>query len=99
MITRLYTGPKDTSIFNHLVTEPYKNIMKNNINMEDSFNSIEISIQKVLNEPNTALFWYLEDVVSEKYKCLVRLIYYKKKESKLAVTTLIKDKKLMKHIL
>ena len=98
MITRLYTGPKDSSIFNHLVTEPYKNIMKNNINMEDSFNSIEISIQKVLNEPNTALFWYLEDVVSEKYKCLVRLIY-NKKESKLAVTTYIKDKKLMQHIL
>ena len=79
LLGRLYTGPKDSAIFNLLASEPYKNIMIKNIIIEESFHSTEISIQKVLNEPNTALFWYLEDVVSEKYKCLVRLIYYKKK--------------------
>ena len=71
MITRLYTGPKDTSIFNHLATEPYKNIMENNINKEEAFNPTDISIQKVLNEPNTALF-HFEGNVPEYYKCLVR---------------------------
>ena len=70
-LSRLYTGPKDTSVFNHLATEPYKNIMKNNIKMEDSFNPTEISIQKVLNESNTALFQF-EENVPENYKCLVR---------------------------
>ena len=45
--------------------------MKNNINMEDSFNPIKIGIQKVLNEPNTALFHY-ENNVPEEYKCLVK---------------------------
>ena len=39
--------------------------------MENSFNPTEISIQKVLNEPNTALFHY-ENNVPEDYKCLVR---------------------------
>ena len=68
---RLYTGPKDTSVSNHLATEPFKNIMKNNIRMEDAFNPIEISIQKVLNEPNTA-FFHFEDYVSGNNKCLVR---------------------------
>ena len=71
-MSRLYTGPKDTSIFNHLATAPYKNIMKNNIKMEEAFNPTEISIQKVLNEPNTALFHY-EAYVPENYKCLVRI--------------------------
>ena len=62
--------PKDTAIFNYLETEPYKTKMKNNINMEDSFNSIEVSIQRVLNEPNTALFAF-EGNVPENYRCLV----------------------------
>ena len=72
-MSRLYTGPKDTSVFNHLATEPYKNIMKNNIRIEDAFNPTEISIQKVLNESNTALFQF-EGNVPENYKCLVRQI-------------------------
>lgn len=48
--------------------------MKNNINMEDSFNPIKIGIQKVLNEPNTA-FFAIDVDVPEKYKSLVRPIY------------------------
>ena len=45
--------------------------MKNNINMEDSFNPIKIGIQKVLNEPNTA-FFAIDVDVPENYKSLVR---------------------------
>ena len=71
---RLYTQPKDTAIFNYLTTESYKNIMKNNINMEDSFNPIKIGIQKVLNEPNTA-FFAIDVDVPKNYKSLVRHIY------------------------
>ena len=40
--------------------------------MEEAFNPTEISIQKALNEPNTALFHY-EANVPENYKCLVRI--------------------------
>ena len=47
--------------------------MKNNIRMEDAFNPNEISIQKVLNESNTALFQF-EDHVSGNNRCLVRQI-------------------------
>ena len=56
--------------------------MKNNINMEDAFNPTEISIQKVLNKSNTALFQFEEDI-PENYKCLVRR---NRKESKLDKT-------------
>ena len=50
--------------------------MKNNIDMDDSFNPEEISIEKVLREPNTALF-HFEGNVPAKYKCLVRSFYIK----------------------
>ena len=76
LLDRLYTGPKDSAIFNLLATEPYKTVMSNNINMEESFNPTNISIQKVLNEPNTALFHFETSVA--KYKCSVRLIYNRK---------------------
>ena len=48
--------------------------MKNNINMEDSFNPIKIGIQKVLNEPNTA-FFAIDVDVPDNYKSLVRHLH------------------------
>ena len=48
--------------------------MKNNIDMDDSFNPEEISIEKVLREPKTALF-HFEGNFPAKYKCLVRSFY------------------------
>ena len=74
LLGRLYTGPKDSAIFNLLASEPYKNIMIKNINMEESFNSTEISIQKVLNEPNTA-FFAIEVDMPENYKSMVCKTY------------------------
>ena len=48
--------------------------MKNNIDMDDSFNPEEISIEKVLREPKAALF-HFEGNVPANYKCLVRFFY------------------------
>ena len=50
--------------------------MNNNIHMESSFNPIEISIQKVLKEPKSALFNF-ESKLSQTHteKCLVRFLH------------------------
>ena len=72
-ICRLFTGAKDTSIFTHLSSETYKKIMRNNIDLETSFNPTEVSIQKVLREPKTALIQF-EVNVPAKYGCMVRPI-------------------------
>ena len=72
---RLYTGPKDTSLFTILESKQYKNLIKNNIHMDSSFNPTEISIQKVLEEPKSALF-HLEAHVPNSDKCLVRFLQY-----------------------
>ena len=40
----------------------YENVRKNNINEDTSFNSLSESIQKTLNQPNSA-FIYVKDVV------------------------------------
>ena len=45
--------------------------MKNNIDLDTSFNPIEVSIQKVLSEPKTALI-HFEGNVPAKYGCMVR---------------------------
>lgn len=49
--------------------------MNNNIHMESSFNPIEISIQKVLKEPKSALFYFEGKMNEHKDKCLVRLLH------------------------
>lgn len=49
--------------------------MNNNIHMESSFNPIEISIQKVLKEPKSALFHFEGKMNERKEKCLVRLLH------------------------
>ena len=42
--------------------------------MESSFNPIEISIQKVLKEPKSALFHFEGKMNEHKDNCLVRLL-------------------------
>ena len=53
----MYSGPKDWSYFDTLSsTQPYEKVVKNNVNMELSFNSWDISIQKALNTSKSAIF-------------------------------------------
>ena len=75
MSYRLYTGPKDSSLYGVLTSAPYKNVMKNNVNINTSFNSIEVSLEKTLNESNTA-FLYFGSAVSymKKYQCKVCIL-------------------------
>ena len=57
----MYTGPKDTSYFNILSTPAYKKVMENNINMDVSFNEWDVSLEKTLTQPKSALLassWY-----------------------------------------
>ena len=53
----MYTGPKDADVFNILLSsQPYENVMKNNVDLELSFNSWDISIQNILNTSKSAIF-------------------------------------------
>ena len=54
---RLYSGPKDWYHYNILLsTQAYEKVVKNNVDMELSFNSWDISIQKALNTSKSAIF-------------------------------------------
>ena len=81
-VLRLYTGPKDWAIYNTLSsTQAYEKVMKNNVDLELSFNSWYINIEKTLNTSKSALFadsafLYWGQVFSKHPKglpCLVRL--------------------------
>lgn len=48
------SGAKSTTMMN---ANAYENIRKNNIKEEISFNSISESIQKTLNQPNSAFIY------------------------------------------
>ena len=67
---RLFTGPKDSSIFDILSTTPYKSVMENNVDLDLSFNSDDMGIEKTLEEPKRAYFNF-EINVAAKYKCKV----------------------------
>ena len=58
IISRLYTGKKDSYISNVLSTPLYKSVKENNVDLESSFNVFKISINKTLTEPKSALFAY-----------------------------------------
>ena len=51
----LYTGRKDKYVFNILNSSVYKKVMDNNVK-DISFNDWDISYEKTLKEPKTALF-------------------------------------------
>lgn len=54
---RLYTGPKGWDFYITLSsTQAYEKIMKNNVDLELSSNSWDISIGKALSKPKSAIF-------------------------------------------
>ena len=81
-VCRLYSSPKSWAFYNTLLsTQAYEKVMKNNVDLELSFNSWDISIEKALNTSKSALFvdseffdWgqlYSND--SKDLSCMVRL--------------------------
>ena len=71
---RLYTGPKDEWAFNVLSGQAYKKVMKNNVDLELSFNNWDVSIEKTLQEPKRAFFSHSES--KAKSNCQVISILY-----------------------
>ena len=75
---RLYSSPKDWSFYNTLTsTQAYEKVLKNNVDLELSFNSWDISIQKTLNTSKSALyadtaFLVWGQVYEKDLPCLVR---------------------------
>ena len=55
-IHRLYTGSKDSFVFDVLSSPAYKKVMDKNVNLDLSFNVWEISYEKTLKEPKRVLF-------------------------------------------
>ena len=57
LFCRLYSSPKDWSYYDTLTTsQAYEKVMKNNVDLELSFNSWDISIEKTLNTSKSAIF-------------------------------------------
>ena len=73
---RLYTGPKDEYTFSVLSSPAYKEVMKNNVDLELSFNNWDVSKEKTLTEPKRAYFSDSESSVRYKYKCQVNMIVF-----------------------
>ena len=76
---RLYAGDRSELSGKTLLTSAiYTDVIKNNVDLDTSFNRIDISIEKTLNEPNTALFYdhhYLQGFSKHKCKVKCKLIY------------------------
>ena len=54
---RLYTSPKGWAYYSILSsTQTYEKIMKNNVDLETSFNSWDITIKKALTSSKSAIF-------------------------------------------
>ena len=77
---RLYSSPKDWSFYNTLTsTQAYEKVLKNNVDLELSFNSWDISIQKTLNTSKSAIFansLFLDwsQIYGRDLHCLVRML-------------------------
>ena len=72
-ISRLYTE-KGHYYQNVLSTSSaYKNIMKNNVDLEVSFNYWNISKEKTLKEPKKALFSNSRRLLHDKSHCQVKM--------------------------
>ena len=57
LFCRLYSSPKDWSYYDTLTTsQAYEKVMKNNVDLELSFNSWDTSIEKTLNISKSAIF-------------------------------------------
>ena len=78
----MYTSPKDWAFYNTLSSTPdYEKIMNNNVDLELSFNSWDISIEKTLHASKSAIFADTDFTIWGQYyqkhgrylPCLVRL--------------------------
>ena len=69
----MYTCPRGESVSEVLMSSSaYKAVLENNVDFETSFNKIDISINKIMEEPNTALFYEDTSIKSRrKYRCKV----------------------------
>ena len=53
----MYSSPKDWGFYTTLSsTQVYEKVMEKNVDLELSFNSWDISVQKILNTSKSALF-------------------------------------------
>ena len=53
----MYTGPKDWGISEKLLsTKAYEKILKHNVDLELSFNHLDMGIEKTLNTSKSAIF-------------------------------------------
>ena len=52
-------------MYDILTSLPYEKVMKNNIDLDKSFNSFETSITKTLNSSSNTAFFYLKSAVTE----------------------------------
>ena len=62
-------------MYDILTSLPYQKVMKNNINLDQSFNSFETSIAKTLNSSSNTAFFYLKSAVSENEMNMAKVIY------------------------
>ena len=79
MIFRLYTTSKQGSFAQTLLNSPmYKDVVKNNVDMDTSFGKMKIAINKTLTEPNTAIFYEEQYVKNKmlKYDCKHKVFYH-----------------------
>ena len=68
-IHRLYTGPKDSWGFEVLSSPAYKKVMENNVKLDLTFNVYDISREKTLTEPKSAMFdWLNNDPCQVKFE-------------------------------
>ena len=72
---RLYTYTLFKDVFLESKSGGYKMVMERNIDVNASFNSLDLSIEKTLTEKNAA-FYCLKTYVtySEKYRCKVNML-------------------------
>ena len=76
---RLYTEPKSGAISALLNSPIYRDVLINKLDSDATFNDLDISIEKTLNEPNAALFYeesYVKNLVKKSHcKTQVHEIY------------------------
>ena len=80
LILRLYTTSKQGSFAQTLLNSPmYKDVVKNNVDMDTSFGKMRNQINKTLTQPNAAIF-YEENYVKNKmlkYDCKYKVLSLK----------------------
>ena len=77
MIFRLYTTSKQGSFAQTLLNSPmYKDVVKNNVDMDTSFGKMKRAINKTLTEPSTAIFYEEQYVKNKmlKYDCKYKVL-------------------------